>query len=92
MRRASGSMPSEVPVVLQRGGLAAGLDAVAKWHRAAVRNERAVGYWQNRVDNAGASPFDDAGEYAAARLSRVTDRRDRHLERAPHDCSGPANS
>ena len=40
VRRATGAMPSEVPVVLQRGGLGAGFDAVAKWYKAAVRNDR----------------------------------------------------
>ena len=73
-RRQSGDMPPEVSSVLQRGGVSAGLDRVAKWDRAVRGNAWAVDYWSKRVEQAACGNdqgYDDAAEYCAARLDRA---------------------
>ena len=83
-RRKSGQIPVDVTVVLQRGGVAAGVDAVAKWDRAVRRNTATVEYWSKRVEQAACGDdqgYKDAGEYCAARLDRAVHRQRRHVER-----------
>lgn len=47
--RASGRMPVEVPLRVQRAGLLAGRDAVSKWVRACWHDDRQVVYWAVRL-------------------------------------------
>ncbi len=83
-RRASGEMPTDVNVILQRGGVSAGVDAVSKWDRAVRRHAAAVDYWARRVEQATGGDnqgYADAAEYCAGRLDRAVERQRKHLER-----------
>ncbi|WP_428120116.1 RNA-guided endonuclease InsQ/TnpB family protein [Candidatus Poriferisodalis sp.] len=65
--RASGRMPGEVPVALQRPGIEAGRDAVLKWDKARGRLERSVVFWAVRL---AAAELDAAGEHRSASAVR----------------------
>ena len=83
-RRQSGQMPAEVNLTLQRGGVSAGVDRVAKWDRARRSNAATVAYWTKKVAAVGAGDdggYEDAAEYCAGRLDRAVLRQRKHLER-----------
>ena len=65
--RASGRMPDEVPVALQRPGIETGRDAVVKWDKARGRLERGVVFWAVRL---AAAELDAAGEHRSAVVVR----------------------
>ena len=65
--RASGRMPDEVPVALQRPGIEAGRDAVVKWDKARGRLVRGVVFWAVRL---AAAELDAAGEHRSAAVVR----------------------
>ena len=84
VRRQSGVMPTDVPALLQRGGVSAGVDAVTKWYATVRRNEKAVEYWGGRVEAAAQGEtlgYDDAAEYSKGRLDRALERQRRHTEK-----------
>ena len=71
--RASGRMPTDVPVHLQRPGLEAGRDAVAKWDKARYSHEQSVVYWAARL---AAAELTSAADTASAKavLAAVDNR------------------